>query len=234
MVVSESTLSNIVMIWITKEIRRIELLSDQELVEEVHHVMTGDRYSWQTINRRLRELDTMDYSMCRDWKFLCDRKRSWDHYTKEHQIATSFDASVTSAEIKRRGSRNIEAYRSFLIGLKTLPILAGLGEAGILLVGSQMNAKTLVQSPSVWDAGEKQLMEARARQWEFENRAEEDTPLLGWGGVDIRSRSSPGGIHSFLRWCKNTFLGSRVRNERRSNWLNREKCRNSRRLIFPL
>ncbi len=116
--------------WIEQETRRIECLSNEGLIEEIHRIMTGESYSWQSINLKLRELNSIDYSMCREWKYLCDRKRAWDENVKENHISRCFDASAILAELRQGCAWNFDAQRYLLMQLKIVPIRAGLGEAG--------------------------------------------------------------------------------------------------------
>ena len=68
-----------------REIRRIETLSEEEVITEVHNIMTGQKYSWHRIFQHFRETEIIDYSICREWKFLCDAKREWDQNARQNE-----------------------------------------------------------------------------------------------------------------------------------------------------
>jgi hypothetical protein len=118
--------------WMEREIQRIETLSEEEVITEVHNIMTGQNYSWHRIFQRFRETEIIDYSICREWKFLCDTKREWDQNARQNEKIDgySLDAKAILAQLTQQNLWNAKAYRSFLVKLRVLPAHAGLGAEG--------------------------------------------------------------------------------------------------------
>lgn len=103
-----------------REVSRINLLSDQQVLEELKDVMTGQKYSWYAIAYGLRALYTrrclrLEHfepgNLLYEWNVLCDEKLAWQYHGCLSFISVKLN-------------------RACLINLKTIPNRAGLGFGG--------------------------------------------------------------------------------------------------------
>lgn len=72
--------------WEQQHIKRVETLSDQQVLKEVNRIMLGHNYSWYTISQRLqaKHNDKKLYlehfepgNVLYEWNVLCDERISW-------------------------------------------------------------------------------------------------------------------------------------------------------------
>ena len=119
MMQSRSALGNF-STWETKQIMRVEMLSDEEIYDELKAIMGGLNYSWNLISQRIRgrlhwrALVLEDFepgNIAYEWNILCDERISW-------------------ARCGRPSFRNFKFNRACLTKLKILPTQAGLGLDG--------------------------------------------------------------------------------------------------------
>ena len=106
--------------WEIYQASRINLLSDQQVFEELKDVMTGHRYSWYAIAHTLQlrycckslRLDHFQPgNILYEWNVLCDEKLSWKYIGYPSFMSFKFN-------------------RACLLNLKIIPIRVGLGFEG--------------------------------------------------------------------------------------------------------
>jgi hypothetical protein len=110
-------------VWAYQEIARVNALSNEELITELHHAMDGDNYSWQSINQRMRELE-IDYDLYDTWNIICKKKRDWEKTAEQDRPCSAGDklAKLSEADLCK--------HRVVLINMKVIPIFAGLWAEG--------------------------------------------------------------------------------------------------------
>jgi hypothetical protein len=108
--------------WEKQEMKRIEALSDKQVMRELREVMRGRGYSWHSISQLLQmrfvckalEIEHFEPgNIIYEWNVLCDERLSWLRYSKP-----SF--------------RSFKFNRACLTNLKIIPTQAGLGAEGNL------------------------------------------------------------------------------------------------------
>jgi hypothetical protein len=107
-------------IWEKQEVRRINALSNQQVMEELKETMRGRGYSWHRISQRLQkrriynDLQIEHFepgNILYEWNVLCDERLSWLRHS-------------------RPSFRNVNFNRACLTNLKIIPTQAGLGIEG--------------------------------------------------------------------------------------------------------
>jgi hypothetical protein len=110
-------------VWAYQEIARINALSNEELITELHRAMDGDSYSWQSINQRMGELE-IDYGLYDTWNIICKKKRDWQRRAEQDQPFSAGDKLAKPPEA------DLCQHRAVLINMKVIPIFAGLWAEG--------------------------------------------------------------------------------------------------------
>jgi hypothetical protein len=110
-------------VWAYQEIARINALSNEELITELHRAMDGDSYSWQSINQRMGELE-IDYGLYDTWNIIWKKKRDWEKRAEQDRPFSAGD------ELAKLSRADLCQHRLVLINMKVTPIFAGLWAEG--------------------------------------------------------------------------------------------------------
>ncbi|KAH7309381.1 hypothetical protein BKA65DRAFT_469477 [Rhexocercosporidium sp. MPI-PUGE-AT-0058] len=140
--------------WAERQVLRVENLSKQQVLLELHGIMEGHSYSWHCINEFLQarfdegslECSPVDGDVLFEWNNLCDEKRTWER--------------------KGRLSVNNSGFNmDCLINLMILPVQAGLGNEVLRLVTSNTD-KPNVSTVDLWvGPKDSESLKCRAASW---------------------------------------------------------------------
>ncbi|KAF7942996.1 hypothetical protein EAE96_010942 [Botrytis aclada] len=142
-----------------REISRINLLSDQQVFDELKDAMTGRRYSWYTIayglqvryrRRQLRLEHFEPENLVYEWNVLCDERLDWKYRGHPSFLSAKFN-------------------RACLVNLKIIPIRAGFGSEAKQITENNIDESIIFPANMVLTVGKPDYTTRNGQFGEGEN-----------------------------------------------------------------